>query len=109
MENSGVLVRPMTMAPAFFRLVTTGASAGAIRFLESSDAICVRQALLIGVDLDGNRHALHRAGGGTIGKPPVGGGGIGQGLIAQIDDHGVQMAIGFTHPFHGGGDSICTA
>ena len=30
-ENSGVLVRPMTMAPAFFRLRTTGESDGAIR------------------------------------------------------------------------------
>ena len=28
--NSGVLVRPMTMAPAFLRLATTGESSGAM-------------------------------------------------------------------------------
>src|SRR6478736_9011035 len=32
-ENSGVLVRPMTIAPAFLRLRTTGASDGATRSL----------------------------------------------------------------------------
>src|ERR1700684_4394655 len=32
-ENSGVLVRPMTMAPAFLRLRTTGASEGAMIFI----------------------------------------------------------------------------
>jgi hypothetical protein len=32
-ENSGVLVRPMTIAPAFLRLRTTGASEGAIMFI----------------------------------------------------------------------------
>ena len=32
-ENSGVLVRPMTTAPAFLRLRTTGASEGAMIFI----------------------------------------------------------------------------
>ena len=32
-ENSGVLVRPITIAPAFLRLRTTGASEGAMMFI----------------------------------------------------------------------------
>ena len=42
-ENSGVLVRPMTTAPAALRLLTTGASPGAITSLKASTPFEVAQ------------------------------------------------------------------
>ena len=40
-DNSGVLVRPMTMAPAWRRLRTTGASSGAMRSLKIGNPLGV--------------------------------------------------------------------
>jgi hypothetical protein len=56
-ENSGVLVRPMIMAP-LLQIGDNGGIAGCDVVLESDDAVGVCLTLDVNVDLDGDRHAV---------------------------------------------------
>ena len=96
-ESSGTLVRPMKMAPARRRLATTAESAGAMLPASAGEAVRCGLALDVDVLLDGERDAVERAERFAVGPGLVGGLGRPHGLVAQVDDDGVERRVDGAH------------
>ena len=92
-EKAGVLVRPMMIAPAFFRLAATGASSGAITSRNATMPFVVGVAALVGIDLERHGDAVQRAERLAAAHLLVGFAGGNERLVLECLDDGVDARV----------------
>jgi hypothetical protein len=87
------LLRSMPQRRRRFKLAVTGGGAGCDVVIEADDTVRVSSSRDIDVDLDRPRHAVELAQRSTARFRTVGGAGVGDRLLTQIDDDGVEHRV----------------
>ena len=95
--NAGVLVRPMTMAPAFFQLATTGLSACAMRSRYAATPLTVAQPSWSTFSLMVTGTPCSVPTGVAARERLVGRVRVGERLLRQVDGHRVEPRIDGVH------------